>query len=159
LVELVDPLTGVVKTFSDTSLYDGLPSSTSTKGIIYDACRNRLWVGTKPATSGTTKMLVMDATSLAILEALPALDGIDQVVFDEKLRIVYAFEGSLGGFEAWNADTLALLSGTGVFPTPPLTPGGNGNTHTGNINPKTHYIYAYNGNAGVMTVWEPIFTP
>lgn len=111
------------------------------KGQIYDTRTNRLWVGTTDHA-----VLVLNADSLAVVRRLPAEGGIDQVAFDPKLGLVYAFEGGAKGFDVYDARTMRRLGfvSTGV-----------GATHTGTVDPITHAVYAYAGEAAALYVYRP----
>lgn len=112
-----------------------------TKGMIYDPRTNRLWVGTT-----AKEVLVLDGTTLAVAARIPARAGIDEMAFDPGARLVYAFEGTARGFEAFGADTMKLLAYVDT---------GSGGTHTGAADPKTHAVYAYEGDANVVGVYVP----
>ncbi len=111
------------------------------KGQIYDTQTNRLWVGTTDHA-----VLVLNADTLAVVRRLPAEGSIDQVTFDPKLGLVYAFEGGAKGFDVYDARTMRRL---GVVST------GVGATHTGTVDPITHAVYAYAGEAAALYVYRP----
>lgn len=139
LVERVDLTRGKVLSWVDTHVR--LTKLGGTKNMIYDPVRNHLWVGT------TGKwVLVLDARTLHVVGRAPTHGGTDEVAFDPGLRLVYTFEGQAKGFDAFNADTLAQVAYVNT---------GSGNTHTGTVNPVTHYVYAYEGDANVVGVYSP----
>lgn len=139
LVEAVNVKTGKIGAMVDTHL--PLTQNGGTKNMIYDPARNSLWVGT---TAG--KALILDADTLEIRGSVPSHGGIDEVSFDPGLRLVYTFESSAKGFDVFNADTRLPV---GYINT------GSGNTHTGDVNPKTHNVYVYEGDANVVAVYSP----
>jgi hypothetical protein len=112
-----------------------------TKNMIYDPAKNVLWVGT---TAG--KVLILDADTLVVKDSLPAHGGIDEVSFDPGLRLVYTFESAAKGFDVFNADARVPVAYINT---------GSGNTHTGDVNPTTHNVYVYEGDANVVGVYAP----
>jgi YVTN family beta-propeller protein len=112
-----------------------------TKGMVYDARTNHLWVGTTHK-----EVLVLNATTLDVVATIPAKAGIDEMAFDPGARFVYAFEGAAKGFEAFGADSLKPIAYVDT---------GSGNTHTGTVDPRTHAVYAYEGDANVVGVYAP----
>ena len=118
-----------------------LTKTGGTKNMVFDAKTNHLWVGTTGK-----EVLILDPDTLQIVGRAPAHGGIDEVSFDPGLRLVYTFEGSAKGFDAYNADTMQPV---GFVDT------GSGNTHTGDVNPSNHFVYAYEGDANVVGVYAP----
>lgn len=112
-----------------------------TKGQIYDAKTNQLWVGTTSA-----GVYVFNPDTLAVIKHLPAKGGIDQVSYDPKLGLVYAFEGAAKGFDVYdaNSDKHVGFVSTGV-----------GLTHTGTVDLANDEVYAYAGKAGALYVYKP----
>ncbi|MCF3948672.1 YncE family protein, partial [Acidiphilium iwatense] len=112
-----------------------------TKGQIYDPKTNAVWVGTT-----TAGVYVFNADTLKVLKHLSAKSGIDEVEWDPKLGLVYAFEGAGKGFNVYDANTMKPVTfvSTGV-----------GLTHTGTVDLKTHDVYAYAGLAGALYVYKP----
>ncbi|MCU4161472.1 hypothetical protein AiwAL_15400 [Acidiphilium sp. AL] len=112
-----------------------------TKGQIYDPKTNAVWVGTT-----TAGVYVFNADTLKVLKHLSAKSGIDEVEWDPKLGLVYAFEGAGKGFNVYDANTMKPVTfvSTGV-----------GLTHTGTVDLKTHNVYAYAGLAGSLYVYKP----
>jgi YVTN family beta-propeller protein len=139
MVEAVHLGTGYIGPVVDTHVK--LTKTGGTKNMIFDARSNRLWVGTTD-----NEVLVLDATTLRILDRLPARGGIDEVAFDPALRLVYTFEGPAKGFDVYNASTMMHEA---------FVDTGSGNTHTGTVDLKTHDVYAYEGNANVVGVYLP----
>jgi DNA-binding beta-propeller fold protein YncE len=112
-----------------------------TKGQIYDPKTNTVWVG-----STTGGVLVFNADTLKIIKRLPSKGGIDQVSFDPKLNLVYAFDGGANGVDVYNANTMAPVTfiSTGI-----------GLTHTGTVDLANNDIYAYAGKADALYVYKP----
>ncbi len=140
LVEEVNLETNKVGRAVDTHVK--LAKTGGTKGMIYDPKTNHLWVGTT-----AKEVLVLDASTLATVATVPARSGIDEVAFDPGLRLVYTFEGSAKGFEVYSADEMKRVAYVNT---------GSGNTHTGDVDPKTHRVYAYEGDANVVGVYAPV---
>ncbi len=141
-VDVIDTNTGAVKRQVDTGVK--LTSKGGTKGEIYDAKNNRLWVGT---TSKTPGVLVLNPDTLQVIKTLPQKGGADVVAFDPGLGLVYVFEGSADGFDVYDANTMSHVTfvSTGI-----------GQTHTGDVNPATHLVYAYCGDARLVAVYKPV---
>lgn len=139
-IDLVDTANGKVTAHVDTGVK--LTKKGGTKGSIYDAAHGRLWVGT---TSGG--VVVLNAADLKVITRLPAHGGIDEVAFDPKLGLVYAFEGGAKGFDVYDAKTMKPVSfvSTSV-----------GQTHTGDVDSRTHLVYAYEGKADVLGIYKPV---
>lgn len=136
----VDTSTGAVVAKVDTEVK--LTKKGGTKGEVYDAKHNRLWVGTT-----SKEILVLDADTLATIAKLPQVGGADVVALDPGLGLVYSFEGGANGFDVYDANTMKPVTfiKTGV-----------GNTHTGDIDPETHLVYAFEGDGGVIGVYKPV---
>lgn len=132
--------TGAIEAKVDTGVK--LTKKGGTKGSIYDAKNNRLWVGTT-----SKEILVLNADTLAVIAKLPQKGGADVVTFDAGLGLVYVFEGGANGFDVYDANTMKPVTfvSTGV-----------GNTHTGDVDPATHLVYAYEGDDGVIGVYKPV---
>jgi DNA-binding beta-propeller fold protein YncE len=139
-VDLVNTTDGKITAHIDTGVK--LTKKGGTKGSIYDAAHGRLWVGT---TSGG--VIVLNASDLKTVTRLPARGGIDQMAFDPKLGLVYAFEGGAKGFDVYDTKTMKPVTfvSTGV-----------GQTHTGDVDTRTHLVYAYEGKAGVLGIYKPV---
>jgi DNA-binding beta-propeller fold protein YncE len=112
-----------------------------TKGQIYDSKTNTVWVG-----STTGGVFVFNANTLKLLKHLPAKGGIDQVSWDPKLGLVYAFEGAAKGFDVYDANTMKHVG---------FVSSGVGLTHTGTVDTATDNVYAYAGKAGALYVYKP----
>ena len=112
-----------------------------TKGQIFDPVTNQIWVGTT-----TGGIFVMKADTLKTIWHLGGHGSIDQVTFDPKLRIVYAFAGNAKGFDAYDMNTKRPLGfvSTGV----PLT-------HTGDVDLANDDIYAFAGQTNEAFVYKP----
>ncbi len=139
LVEAVDLKTGRIGRWVDTHI--PLTQQGGTKNMIYDPAKNLLWVGT---TAG--KALILDADTLEVTGGVPAHGGIDEVAFDPGRRLVYTFESAAQGFDVFNADTRLPVAYVNT---------GSGNTHTGDVSPKTHAVYVYEGDANAVGVYAP----
>lgn len=139
-VEVIDTATGAVKREVDTGVK--LTKKGGTKGEIYDGKNGRLWVGTTGK-----EMLVLNSDTLATVAKLPQKSGADVVAFDPGLGLVYAFEGGGNGFDVYDANTMKHVTfvSTGI-----------GQTHTGDVDPATHRVYAYGGNDRVIEVFQPV---
>lgn len=139
-VEVLDEGTGEVKRIVDTGVE--LAKNGGTKAEIYDAKNNRLWV----ATTGH-EMLVMNPDTLQIIKKLPQKKGADQGTIDEGYGLIYAFEGGAQGFDVYDANTMEHVTfvSTGI-----------GQTHTGDVNPRTHRVYAFGGNDRLIYVYMPV---
>ena len=109
----------------------------ATKGMVYDPRGARLWV----ATTGK-RVLVLDPDTFAKVKTLAATEADDQMGFDPGLRLVYAFGGH--GFDVYNADTMEHVAYVDT---------GSPVTHTGAIDPATHQVYVYEGQANVLGVY------
>jgi outer membrane protein OmpA-like peptidoglycan-associated protein len=138
-VEVLDMSGGGIKRMVDTGV--PLTGKGGTKGEAYDARNQRLWVATTDH-----KMFVMNPDTLAIIKELPQKGGADQVAFDPNLGMVYAFEGGAQGFDAYDANTMEHV---GFVST------GIGQTHTGDVDPATHRVFAFGGNDRVIYVYQP----
>lgn len=139
LEDVLDASSGKVVQSVDTQVE--VTQLGGTKGQIYDPKTNDIWVGT---TSGG--IFIYNADSLKLLAHLPAHGSIDQVAYDPKLRVVYAFEGAAKGFDAYNMNTMKPIAFTvtGV----PLT-------HTGDVDLANHKIYAFAGKTNMLYVYQP----
>jgi LPXTG-motif cell wall-anchored protein len=143
LVERLDLGSGKVLASVDTGV--PLTKLGGTKNMVYDPATNRLWVGTT-----AKKVLVLNPDDLKVVGSAPAHGGIDQMAFDPGLRLIYAFEGSANGFDAYDADTLKPVAYVNT---------GSGNTHTGTVDPATHRVFAYEGDANLLAVYTPVSLP
>lgn len=139
LVEMVNVDTGKVTNSVNTTV--PLTALGGTKNMFYDAQTNRLWV----ATTGH-KILIMDADTLATVGWAPTTAGADEVQADLGMRLLYVFEGSARGFDVFDLDTMQPVASTDT---------GSGNSHTGTVNPTTHYVYVYEGNNDKVGVYTP----
>jgi len=136
----VNAKTGAIEAKTDVGV--PLTKKGGTKGEVYDAKTQTVWVGTTDKT-----MIVLDANTLAIKAKLPQTGGVDQVAFDPRLGLVYAFEGGAKGFDVYDTKTMKQVAfvSTGI-----------GNTHTGDVDTKTHAVYAYAGDGAVIDVFKPV---
>lgn len=139
-VEIMNMKTGKITRHADLGMK--LTKKGGTKGIIYDPAKNELWVGTTDA-----GVYVLNATSLKVVKHLPAHGGIDEVSFDPRLGLVYAFEGGAKGFDVFDAKDMEPVA---------FVKTDVGNTHTGAADPATHMVYAYEGDGKAVGVYEPV---
>lgn len=136
----INAQTGAVEAKTDTGV--PLAKNGGTKGEVYDGKTHTVWAGT------TGKMmLVLNADTLAVVAKLPQTGGADQVAIDPALGLVYAFEGGAKGFDVYDAKSMKHVAfvSTGI-----------GNTHTGDVDTKTHEVYAYAGDGAVVDVFKPV---
>jgi DNA-binding beta-propeller fold protein YncE len=117
----------------------GLPvtESGATKGMVFDSRGDHLWV----ATTGK-QVLVLDPDTLAKLKTQAATEADDQMGFDPSLRLVYVFGGH--GFDVYSADTMEHVAYVDTE---------SAVTHTGVVDPATHQVYVYEGQANVLGVY------
>ena len=114
----------------------------NTKGQIYDAQDDTLWVGTNRA-----QIFVFNARNLKVIAHLSAHAGIDQVAYDPAEHLVYAFQSDAKGFDVYNAATMQHVAfvSTGYF-----------KTHTGVVDPVNHEVFVYAGAAHAVYVYRPV---
>lgn len=139
--ETVDTNTGKIVKYVDENLK--LTKHGGTKASIYDAAHDRLWVGTTDH-----EVLVVDPSNLKTIAKVPDHGGIDDVAYDPKDGIVYAFGGNgRMGFDAFDAKTMKPISfiWTHVF-----------QTHTGTVDTANDDVYAYGGYGAELFVYQPI---
>ena len=143
--EKLDPRTGRIE--AKTSIIPYLRPTArhgdpNTRGQIFDARDDTLWVGTNRA-----RIFVFDARNLKEIAHLPAHAGIDQVAYDPAYRLVYAFESDAKGFDVYNAATMqhAAFVSTGYA-----------KTHTGAVDPVNHDLFVYAGAAHAVYVYRPV---
>jgi len=137
----VNTNTGAVVGHVDTHVK--LTKKGGTKDFAYDAAHNRLWNGTT-----TGGMWVWNPDTLTVIKKLPEKgQGVDQVGYDPKLGLVYAFDGGAKGVDAYDANAMTYA---GFLPT------GVGLTHSGTVDTDTHVVYAYAGDAGALMLFKPV---
>ena len=134
--------TGAIEAKVDTHVK--LLKHGGTKGSIFDAKNDRLWVGTTNKNPG---IFVIDPNTMSVIKTIPEKGGVDVVAFDPGLELVYAFEGGAKGFDVYDANTMQHVAFVST---------GSGNTHTGDVDPESHLVYAYEGDAGAVSVWKPV---
>ncbi len=135
LVLAMDPGTGEITGRFDTHLKIG--KSGAAKGTAYDAKTDRLWVATTDR-----QVLILDANMLMPITTPAATEPDDAISFDPSCRLVYTFGGH--GFDVYNADTLEHVAYVNT---------GSAVTHTGAVDPTTHRVYVYEGQANVLGVY------
>ena len=141
LFERVDTRNGKVDQSVDEQLK--LTKHGGTKASIYDAKHHRLWVGTT-----NNEVLVVNASDLKTIAKVPTHGGIDDVEFDPKLDLVYAYGGNdRKGFDVYDAKTMKPVT----FVSTDV-----GQTHTGAVNSANHLVYAYGGLGGTVDVFKPV---
>ncbi len=140
LEEYLDADTGTIQKSVDTQV--GITGYGGTKGQIYDPMTNDVWVGT---TDGG--VFIYNADTLKQVGHLPAHGSIDEMVYDPKLRIAYAFQGNAKGFDAYSMNTMKPMTfvNTGVAVT-----------HSGTVDTANHKVYAYTGAANMVYVYETV---
>lgn len=139
-VEKVNPNTGVVENIVDYHLK--LTDLGGTKGTFYDPVHNAIWVGTT-----TGGVLVINPDTLAVEKHIQETGAADAVVADHGLGLAYVFEGGIPGFDYYSIKNEKYL---GTVKT-----GTNKPTHSGDIDPETHRIYAYAGGDAELDVFQP----
>jgi YVTN family beta-propeller protein len=137
LVEIVDLTSGKVTKSVDTKL--PIAKNGATKNMVYDPKTNHLWVATT-----AKKVLIMDADTLETVGSIPATASDDQMAIDPGRRLIYAFGGT--GFDAFDADKMTLVASVDT---------GSKTTHTGAVNPDTHDVYVYEGDANLVGIYRP----
>lgn len=141
--EKLDTGSGAVVAKIDTAI--PLAKHGGTKASIYDSKTGLIWGGTTDAPSG---MIVYRASDLQIVKRLPTHGGIDAVAFDPGLGLVYAWGGGdRKGFDVYDVKTMTPVAfvSTGI-----------GNTHSGDVDTKTHEVYTYAGDGAVVDVFKPV---
>lgn len=139
--ERVDTNTGKVVQHIDSGVK--LTKHGGTKGAIYDAKHGRLWVGTTDH-----EVLVLNASDMSIITKPATHGGIDQVAFDPKLELVYAFGGDdRKGFDVYDGKTMKPIA----FVKTDI-----GQTHTGDVDTANDEVYAYAGDGGIVDVFKPV---
>jgi hypothetical protein len=144
LVERLNLDTGKVMNWvnaSQTVYTLPLTATGGTKNMFYDAQTNRLWVATT-----SHKIFILDADTLATIGWAPTTAGADEVSVDPGMRLLYSFSSSARGFDVFDLDTMQPVASVDTLSV---------NTHTGIVNPTTHYVYAYEGNADQVGVYTP----
>lgn len=138
--ERVDTKTGKVAQYVDTGVT--LTKHGGTKGAIYDAKNDHVWVGTTDH-----ELLVMNPHNLKVIAKPTTHGGIDQVAFDSKDGLVYAFGGEdRTGFDVYDAKTMKPVA---------FVKTNFGQTHTGDVDTANGAVYAYAGLGGVVDVFMP----
>lgn len=141
-VEVIDTATGNVKRHADTGVE--LTKKGGTKGQWLDEKNNRLWVASTTKKPG---VLVLNPDTLEVIKTIPETGGVDQLVADPGLGLVYAFVSSPGGFDVYDANTMEHAA---WVPTHVKT------THTGDVDTSTHLVYVYEGDRAAIGVYKPI---
>ena len=140
-VEKVDPNTGKIAAIVDYHLK--LTALGGTKGIFYDPTHNVLWVGTT-----SKELLIINPDTLAVEKTLKQTAGADAVQADFGLGIGYSFEGAIPGFDYYSIADQKYL---GTVKTGEKKP-----THSRDIDPVTHNVYAYAGGDAALIVYQPV---
>ena len=138
LVLSLDLTSGRITNQLSTNLTIGAEGAT--KNMIYDNLTNRLWVATT-----NNQTWVLNADTLKQITILPATAPDDQMAFDPAMRLMYTFGGT--GFDVYDANTLQHI--TFVDTSSPIT-------HTGTVDTANHEVYAYEGQANVVSVYALI---
>lgn len=135
MVLAIDSATGQITGILNTHLKIG--KNGAAKSMAYDPKTNRLWVATTDR-----QVLILDADMLMQITATKATEPDDEIGFDPGQRLVYVFGGH--GFDTYNADTMQHVAYVDT---------GSGITHTGTVDPVTHEVYVYEGQANVLGVY------
>jgi hypothetical protein len=143
-VEVVNTETGAIDRHMDTHVK--LLKHGGTKGEVYDAAHHRLWVATTNTKPG---VFVLNPTTLAVIKTIPEKGGVDQAAFDPHLDLFYTFEGGAHGFDAYDTKTMTHVAFVQAG-------GPGGPTHTGDVDTKTHLVYAYDGSGPSLDVFKPV---
>lgn len=143
-VDVVNTSTGAVERHTDTGVK--LLKHGGTKGEVYDARHNRLWVA---STNKTPGVFVLNPETLKVIKTIPERGGVDQAAFDPKLGLLYTFEGGAHGFDVYNTNTMTHVAFVQAG-------GPGGPTHTGDVDTRTHMIYAYDGSGPSLDVFKPV---
>jgi len=141
-VQVIDTATGNVLRHADTGVE--LTKKGGTKGQWLDEKNNRLCVASTTKKPG---MLVLNPDTLAVIKTIPETGGVDQLVADPGLGLVYSFVSSPGGFDVYDANTMEHVA---WVPTHVKT------THTGDVDTSTHMVYAYEGDRASLGVYKPV---
>lgn len=141
--EVVNPTTGMIGPKVNTHVT--VTKKGGTKGQFYDPKTNVLWVATTVA-DPNTGVLLMNPDTLAVEKVLPASTEIDQLSWDPKLGLAYAFESGAKGFGVYNTNAGKFLQ---------FVKTGGKIEHTGNVDLATHEIYVYDGGQARMLVYKP----
>ncbi|HEV2160692.1 MAG TPA: OmpA family protein [Stellaceae bacterium] len=142
LMEILDSQTGAIKRHVDTGV--ALTAKCGTKQPWLDEKTDQLWVPTSTKAGG---LLIMNPDTLAIEHKLPQSSGKDAIAIDPGLGIVYTFGGS--GFDAYGMNSLQHIAYVKTA----------GTTHTGDVDPTTHAVYAYEGKRAALGVFCPVRGP
>ena len=142
-VEVVNTQTGAIDRHVELPIE--LTSKGGTKGELLDPKAHRLWVSTTHTKPG---VFVLNPDTLQTIKTIPEPAGTDQLSFDPSLRLFYTFGGK--GFGAYDADSMELVADVNT---------GVGTTHTGDVNPATHAVYAYEGDRAAVGVFVPVAGP
>ena len=141
-VEVVDTSTGNITRHGDTGVE--LTKKGGTKGEWLDEKNNRLWVA---STSKKPGLLVLNPETLQVIKAIPQTGGVDQLVADPGLGLIYTFVSSPGGFDVTDANTMEHVA---------WVPTGVKTTHTGDVDTATHNVYVYEGDRASVGVYKPV---
>ena len=137
----VNPNTGAIGKKMDYHLK--LTKLGGTKDMYWDKDNNTLWVATT-----TGGVLVVNPKTLAVEKKLPETAGADAVAWDNKLGLVYVFEGATPGFDVYSIKDMKRLTTVKTGTKKP--------THSGDVDPVTHKIYAYAGGDAALYVYKPV---
>lgn len=142
-VEVIDTRTGAI--VRKVTLPIELTAKGGTKGEILDAQAHRLWVSTSTTKPG---VFILNPDTLQTIKTIPEPAGTDELSFDPVLRVFYTFGGK--GFGAYDANTMTPIAAVNT---------GVGTTHTGDVSPVTHAVYAYEGDRSAVGVFVPVPGP
>jgi DNA-binding beta-propeller fold protein YncE len=140
-VEKVDPNTGNIAAIVNYHLK--LNNFGGTKGMFYDPIHNAIWVGTT-----TGGVLIINPDTLAVEKHLKETAGADAVQADLGLGVGYVFQGGIPGFDYYSIADEKYL---GTVKTGTKKP-----THSGDVDPVTHDVFAYAGGDAALDVYQPV---
>lgn len=142
----INTTTGEVENHFDTSVKIGKHGGT--KASYFDAKSKRLWFATTNFPNPGVLVLTPD---LRLIKTLPESGGVDDAQADPELGLLYLYSTSSKGFDVYDTNSMTHLTHVST---------GDGNTHTGMVDPATHLVYAFNGGgkgAGpALLVYKPV---
>ncbi|MEO7127768.1 MAG: hypothetical protein ABI040_02720, partial [Rhodoferax sp.] len=123
----INTTTGEVDKHFDTSVKIG--KTGGTKASYLDSKNKRLWVATTNHPNPGVFVLTPD---LAVIKTLPESGGVDDAQADPELGLLYLYSTSSKGFDVYDINAMTHLTHVST---------GDGNTHTGMVDPATHLVY------------------
>ncbi len=142
----INTTTGEVEKHFDTSVKIGKHGGT--KASYFDAKNKRLWFATTNYPNPGVLVLTPD---MGLIKTLPESGGVDDAQADPGLGLLYLYSTSSKGFDVYDTNSMTHLTHVST---------GEGNTHTGMVDPATHLVYAFNGGGkGIdptLLVYKPV---